>query len=163
MSLKEESELIKKDLSAMIEELKQQKESIMKEIESEKEKYDIAAAQGDHSENAELQDARSALMKAFGKLAKVEDKLQKSIKLTSDEYTPIGMVVLYSTVLLECQDGTSYIIQIYPEGVSDLNRRIVSKDSTVGRSLWLKQVGDQIVMEHRVTGEVLRYTVKDIY
>ena len=73
------------------------------------------------------------------------------------------MIVTYTTVLLRVQDGREFIVKLYPEGVSDVVRGIFSTDSPLGVALWKKEIGDIITLEHKTTGELIQYTIIDIY
>lgn len=122
-----------------------------------------AALKGDLSENAEYENAEKELAMYNAALLSLNNQL-KSINLVDNtDYYPIGLAVMYSTVTLSNSLGDSYVVQIYPEGVSDISRHILAKDSLVGSSVWMKKVGDTFHTEHRITGERIEWRIDDVY
>lgn len=162
--LQQESLRISDNLVKLQNELENQKAETIKAIDDMTEEFKIASAQGDHSENAAFSEAKSKLSMYNVTLSILDTRL-KSIanKVDESNYKSIGLVTLYSTVKLEIPDGREFVYKLYPEGVSDINKGILAADSPVGRAIWLKEVGDIVTLEHIVTGEPIRYKIKDIY
>lgn len=164
-SLKQKSISISKSLEDLKVELREEKNRTIQIIEELTEEFKAAAAKGDRSENAEFTEAVDKLSTNNTALSLIDTKL-KAIENKVDEpadYRTIGLVVMYSTVKLSTMDGREFIFKVYPKGVSDINRGILAVDSPLGEVIWLKEVGDDVTIEHRVTGELIKYHIDDIY
>ena len=164
MNLKEQSKKISERLAALIQELEDQKNNTIMLLEKTMEEFKEASAQGDRSENAAFTEATTKLSMYNVTLSLIDTRIRSiKYKVQEEKYVPIGMIVTYTTVLLRVQDGREFIVKLYPEGVSDVVRGIFSTDSPLGVALWKKEIGDIITLEHKTTGELIQYTIIDIY
>lgn len=161
--LKEISEEISIKFKQIKEKAIEKKLEIIKDIEKTTEELRVASEKGDRSENAEFSAAVDKLQLLNASLSNLDDRLKMMNKVSGeDDYEPINMIVMYSTVRFT-HEGREFIFKIYPEGVSDLSSGIIAKDDPIGRMLWLKEPGDEISLEHRVTGDVLKYKIEEVY
>ena len=166
MNLKEESDAIALSFEDYKAELLKRKEDCNKRLEVLMEEYNAAVAQGDRSENAAFTAALEGRSKTMAELGEIMSQLAK-IRLMPDinSYRPVeNMVVMFSTVLLEnLNDHGEMVYRIYPSGISNLERKIMSEDSPVGKMLLFKYVGDTITREMPITGEVIEFSIKGVY
>lgn len=164
MNLQEQSREISERLAILIQELEDQKSNTIMLLEKTTEEFKEASAQGDRSENAAFTEATAKLSMYNITLSMIDTRIWSiKNKVHEERYIPIGIIVTYATVLLRVQDGREFVIKLYPEGVSDVGRGIISIDSPLGIGLWRKEIGDVITLEHKATGELIRYTIIDIY
>lgn len=127
--------------------------------------YREAASHGDLRENAEYQSAEKDLALCNAAIGNLSAQL-KNINMLVDEteeYFPMDMVVMYSTVYLVSNTGREEVVVLYPNGVSDLQRHFISADSPIGKAIWQKEVGYEFTIEHNVTGEPVTWLIKGIY
>lgn len=146
------------DLESQYEQLLEKQQVLMNDL-------CVALSRGDLSENAEYKSAKDELESCAATLCSLNEQLKKARTVKADnlEYQPIGIVVMFTTVRLKNSYGNAYTMCLYPKGISDLSRGILSVDSVVGKSLWYKRIGDTFVVEHRITGELITWEVEDIY
>lgn len=165
MDLKAISESISKSIKDLKVDLQEQKVNKLDELDRLTTEYKIASAQGDRSENAAFTEAVDGMGKCAGELASINKQIALLDNLTEeDSYEPINLVVLFSTVRLKVIDtGEEFVYKLYPKGISDLDRKIISEDSPVGKLLMRKEVGDIISIEMPLQGKVIKYQVMDIY
>ena len=165
MDLKKKSEEIRLAFEETRTDLLKRKKQIAEDIESYTEEYRIANTHGDRSENAAFEEAVKNMQRANADYAEVEETLS-AVNLVQDldKYTPIGVVVMYTTVHLKClEDNTEYVYRIFPKGVSDLDRGIMSSETRVSKELMGKRKGDIIQISHSVKSEEFSYLIEDIY
>lgn len=164
--LAEASAQISQSLHMLREELSRKLVEYDREVKEAQIVLQRAYAMGDLRENAEFDAAVSRCSAlSYSKLL-VKKKLESIESIGEEEdYAPIGMVVMFSTVLLvnDKDKGREFIFKLYPAGVSDLDRGILSVDSLIGRILHMKETGAQFDTVHRVTGEKRRWQIKAIY
>lgn len=167
MDLKKASKQISESVVVLKQELEQQKLRTIKSIEEVTEELKSPTAQTDKRENAAFSDAISKLSLENATLKVLNRNIEVIKKLKEVNYKSIQMVVLYSTVLLrlDCsgKETREFYYKLFPEGVSDLEKHILAKDSPVGQAIWLKEVGESVTLTHKVTGELLHYTIVDVY
>lgn len=160
-------EEISKEISIRFQKIKEdaveQKQKIILDIEKNAEELKKAAEKGDRSENAEYSAAVEKASLLSVALSDLDARLKMMDKVDDeDQYEPIGMVVMYSTVRFS-HGSQEFIYKIYPEGVSDISNGILAKDAPIGRMLWLKEPGEEVSLEHRITGDILKYRIEEVY
>ena len=164
MTLQEESKRIALNLEKLKEELEEQRVAMLLAIDKMSKEYRYASAQGDLRENAAFTEAQSKLSMYNLTLNTIDARLQSIVKgFDSVNYRPIGLVTLFSTLRLRLPGDRSFVFRLYPEGISDVGKGIISIDSPVGKGLWLKEQGSTITITHRITGEPIQYYIEDIY
>lgn len=163
MNLAEESIRISGNLKKLIDKLESEKSDITDEMDKNLQDLRDASSKGDRSENAAFTAAVEKVSDLNAQLANVNKQLQqiKSLK-KEDKYKNIGMVVYYTTVLLEV-NGKQFIFKLYPGEVSAIEDGILSSECRVGKAIWKKKVGDIVSVRHKVTGENLKYKIVDMY
>lgn len=123
-----------------------------------------AISQGDLSENAEYTAAINTLKSARIEESKLIQQLEAmDIDTTVDNYSNIGLVVLYTTVLLTDTYGTSFVVKLYPKNISDVENCIIDVQSRIGAGIYLKKKGDKVSVKHKGTGKTIEYVIKDFY
>ena len=163
-TLQEISRRISESAGTMEEEWRNNKQKKLEQAEQVAKALQAALAQGDTSENAEYSEALSELQQIRGTIAIYDEKLQALCDLENEKrYEPIGMVLLYSTVCIEDENKSKYIFKIYPKGVSDLSRGIVSRDRAIIKAAWKCKVGDTFQAWNKGTNTNVAYTVKEIW
>lgn len=164
--LKRRSAEISQSMSVLRDELARKLEKYDAELREAQVAMQKAYEMGDLRENAEFDAAvsRCGTLSYSRLLVKQQLEVINAID-TDEEYVPIGMVVMFSTVLLvnDRDIRKKFIFKLYPEGVSDLDRGILSLDSPIGRALYLKSAGAEFETEHRVTGEKRKWQIKAVY
>lgn len=163
MDLKQVSQEITDKFIALRTNDEHEKLRILKEMETTAEEMRKAAEQGDRSENAEYTAAVDKLSLLNIQISDVDERLSRMLQVDlEEEYVPIGMVVMYSTVRLEVE-GKTYVYKVYPEGISEITQNILDKESRLGRAIWKKRVGDVVYLKHRITGAAVAHKIVDIY
>lgn len=161
--LKRESIKIRESFKAFKLDLENQyRETLIKQAETTK-VFKAAAAKGDIRENAEYSTAEKELTMCNTILANLNSQLKNISLVKEEEYYPMDMVVMYSTVFIRNDLGQEFIFQVYPDGVSDLSRRILSVASPIGTGLWLKLKGQSFSLEHRIRRNPIKWTVVEVY
>lgn len=177
MTLQEYALKIERALEEKKVSLKEKHNQLLKEREDAYATY-RETEKTDRSENAPLEEAikkiklnNSAIITNSKSLSKMQDipDLRR--------YNSTGMVLMYSTVRLECE-GKEYIFRIYPEGVSFIDicseydgngaliRHVgaIAADSRLAIALMKKTVGEIIPIIHKAdSSRVLNYVIKEIY
>ena len=162
--LMEESKKIDEGFAGLQSDLLNQRAETLKKIDLETENLKKASAMGDRSENAAFTDAVDELKRLRVTLSNIDLQIKSmGSREVGKKYVPIGMIVLYSTFVLQDNYGEKFIFKMCPENVSDLDRKMLAKNSPIGKMLWLKEKGDQVKLEHGRTGEMITYTVLEVY
>lgn len=112
----------------------------------------VAAAEGDRSENAEYQYSKQRLAAIDRRLRFLGRRLEA---LTIADATPPddGRVYFGSWVTIELEDGSRQTYRIVGPDEIDAKNQWISMDSTVGKSLLSREVGDEVTLR-RPKGEV---------
>ncbi len=112
----------------------------------------VAAAEGDRSENAEYQYSKQRLAAIDRRLRFLGQRLK--VLTIVDEMPPDdGKVYFGSWVTIEHEDGRSQTYRIVGPDETDAQKKWISMDSPVGKSLLSRKVGDEITVQ-RPKGEV---------
>ena len=112
----------------------------------------VAAAEGDRSENAEYQYSKQRLAAIDRRLRFLGQRLK--VLTIVDEMPPEdGRVYFGSWVTIEDEDGDTQTYRIVGPDETDAERQWISMDSPVGRSLLSREVGDEVTLK-RPRGEV---------
>lgn len=164
MNLVEESQKISGRLQELLDKLYEDKAVVLKEKEKNLQDLKDASSKGDRSENA----AFTAAAEKVSDLNIQESNISKQIAQIENlpmafKYKSIGMVVLYTTMLLDIDGSKQYVFKLYPGGVSAIDKGILAADSRVGKAVWHKEKGDKFTITHNVTGEEKVYTILDLY
>jgi transcription elongation factor GreB len=112
----------------------------------------IAAAEGDRSENAEYIYGRKRL-RELDKRLRYLGKLLKDIVIVDPEKISSEKVCFGSTVTLMDEEGRERIYSLVGEGESDLIKHGISCLSPMAKALMGKKEGDLVVV-HRPAGEI---------
>lgn len=165
MSLQEKSSEIEKAFVQTKMELKKRLEQISEDINVYTEEYKVANTHGDRSENAAFEDSVRNLTRAQADYAEAANLYNAmSIVTGLDNYKPVGIIVLYTTVRLKClEDGTVYEYRIFPKKISDIDRGILSEESRIGKALLGRTKGETIKVVHALKGVELNYLIEDIF
>jgi transcription elongation factor GreB len=112
----------------------------------------IAAAEGDRSENAEYQYSKQRLAAIDRRLRFLGQRLD--VLTIVDETPPDdGRVYFGSWVTIEDEDRAAQTYRIVGPDEIDANKQWISMNSPVGRSLLSREVGDEVTLR-RPRGEV---------
>ncbi|MEZ4287567.1 MAG: transcription elongation factor GreB [Polyangiales bacterium] len=120
----------------------------------------IAAAEGDRSENAEYIYGKRKLAEIDRRLAFLGRRM-KAVKVVDRPPPDDGRVYFGSWVTLETEDGESQTYRVVGPDEIDAKRKWISMDSPVGKALMSRQVGDEITMQ-RPKGEAT-YEIVDVF
>lgn len=163
MSLKEISESITQQFEAKRSEALALREQYNNERAEAYQEYRTANSFGDRRENAMLDAAIESMSIINSKILNNEARL-KQMEVMDDlsTYNSVGIVVLYSTVRLECE-GQEYIYKIYPGKLSYVDIGIISETSRLATAIMGKTVGDVVGVDHSSKNITLEYTIKEIY
>ena len=120
----------------------------------------IAAAEGDRSENAEYIYGRKKL-REMDKRLRYLNGILKDVQIIDVENLRGDRVVFASTVVVEDEDGNTRRHTIVGEGEAEHSAGQISWKSPVARALLGKQVGD-VVLAKRPAGE-MELTIVDLF
>lgn len=165
MDLRAESKRISENLVKHKQELYEKREIIRKEMEENLQDLKEASSKGDRSENAAFTSATEKAQDLEIQYANVEEQINQIEKVKKEEkYKNIGMVVLYTTVLLEVPEkNKQLVLKLYPKGVSNVDKGILAMDTAVGKAIWHKKINDSFYVTTKMTGSQLKYILKDFY
>lgn len=119
----------------------------------------VAAAEGDRSENAEYQYSKQRLAAIDRRLRFLGERL-KVLTIVDEEPPEDGRVYFGSWVTIEDGDGGTQTYRIVGPDEIDAKRGWISMDSPVGRSLLSREIGDEVTIR-TPRGEV-NYEVVDV-
>ena len=108
----------------------------------------IAAAEGDRSENAEYQYSKQRLA-AIDRRLRFLGKRLKVLTIVDETPPEDGRVYFGSWVTIEDEDGNAQTYRIVGPDEIDARKRWISMDSPVGKSLLSRTVGDEVVLRRR--------------
>lgn len=113
----------------------------------------VAAAEGDRSENAEYQYSKQRLAAIDRRLQFLGRRL-KVLTIVDENPPDDGRVYFGSWVTIEDEEGNANTYRIVGPDEIDAERAWISMDSPVGKSLLSREVGDEVVVR-RPRGEVV--------
>lgn len=112
----------------------------------------VAAAEGDRSENAEYKYSKQRLAAIDRRLRFLGKRL--TVLTIADEQPPDdGRVYFGSWVTIEEENGDTHTYRIVGPDEIDANNMWISMDSPVGKALLSREVGDEVTLR-RPKGEV---------
>lgn len=120
----------------------------------------IAAAEGDRSENAEYIYGKKRL-REIDKRLKYLGGILKDIKLVDPEYLEGDKVCFGSTVTITDEEGKERVYTIVGDGEADHSGKEISWLSPVAKALLGKRVGD-VVLVRRPAGE-MEFEITDLH
>ncbi|MFH1404561.1 MAG: transcription elongation factor GreA [Patescibacteria group bacterium] len=119
------------------------------------EQMQLAATDGDFSENAPYQDAKYRLRRINSRITSIEDKIKNAVIITKDDS---GKIQVGSFVTIQC-DGKEQTFEIVGSQESNPLRGKISYTSPLGSGMIGKVVGDVVVItspdgerEYKVVG-----------
>jgi transcription elongation factor GreB len=112
----------------------------------------VAAAEGDRSENAEYQYSKQRLAAIDRRLRFLGRRL-KVLTIVDEKPPDDGRVYFGTWVTIEDEDGVVYTYRIVGPDEIDADRKWISMESPVGRALLSREVGDEITLR-RPNGEM---------
>lgn len=164
MNLREISMEIDRSYEEVLSELQRELTETKERLTEAARECHLAASQGDLSENTAYADAKVAMAQANASIASLEIRLGVMGECNLKGYKTIGCVVLFTTFTVRRQqDGKEFTFKLFPEGISDISKKIISKDSLIGKSVWMKKIGDSFTIQNRVTAEPKTYVITDLY
>ena len=113
----------------------------------------VAAAEGDRSENAEYQYSKQRLAAIDRRLRFLGQRL-KVLTIVDENPPDDGRVYFGSWVTIEDEDGNAKTYRVVGPDEIDAERRWISMESPMGKSLMSREVGDEVVVR-RPLGEVV--------
>jgi transcription elongation factor GreB len=117
----------------------------------------VAAAEGDRSENAEYQYSKQRLAAIDRRLRFLGQRL-KVLTIVNEEPPDDGRVYFGSWVTIEDEDGSAQTYRVVGPDEIDAAKKWISMDSPVGRSLLSREVGDEVTVQRpkgQVTAEII--------
>ncbi|MGB8331568.1 MAG: transcription elongation factor GreB [Polyangiales bacterium] len=117
----------------------------------------VAAAEGDRSENAEYQYSKQRLAAIDRRLRFLGQRL-KVLTIVDEKPPDDGRVYFGSWVTVEDEAGDRQTFRIVGPDETDATKKWISMDSPFGRSLLSRQVGDEITVRRpksEVTCEII--------
>ncbi len=112
----------------------------------------VAAAEGDRSENAEYQYSKQRLAAIDRRLRFLGRRL-KALTIVDETPPDDGRVYFGSWVTIEDEDGGVQTYRLVGPDETDAAKKWISMDSPVGKSVLSRTVGDEITVR-RPKGEV---------
>lgn len=165
LSIAEESKEISLRLSDRSAELKRELMSVNELIAVTAKEFKEAAGQGDHSENAAYTEAKDKLTKLNTQKYYLLKDIECIDSVTTNlEYVPRTYIDMYSTFRLKRVDtGEISTWKVYPGSISDVERGIMSSECPIYKLLSGKERGDIISTKNRMTGDVVKFEVIEVY
>lgn len=117
----------------------------------------VAAAEGDRSENAEYQYSKQRLAAIDRRLRFIGKRL-KALTIVDEQPPDDGRVYFGTWVTLENEHGEEHIYRIVGPDEIDAEKKWISMDSPIGRALLSREVGDEIEVQTpkgRVSAEIV--------
>ena len=111
----------------------------------------VAAAEGDRSENAEYQYSKQRLAAIDRRLRFLGQRL-KVLTIVDETPPDDGRVYFGSWVTIEDEEGNAQTYRIVGPDEIDPDKQWISMDSPVGRALLSREVGDEVTLK-RPRGE----------
>jgi len=112
----------------------------------------IAAAEGDRSENAEYQYSKQRLAAIDRRLRFLGQRL-KALTIVDEKPPDDGRVYFGCWVTIEDEEGTELTYRLVGPDEIDAEKKWISMDSPMGKSLMGRHVGDEMTVQ-RPRGEV---------
>lgn len=164
-NLKEESLKISGCIDGWRKSLEETRKEKIQDIAETTEDMRRASEKCDLSENAEYTSAIEKLSQLYIQLSNIAIQIQEleGVECRDNEYNSIGQIVIFSTFKIEDEYGEEFIFKLYPGNLSRFEDRILAKNSRIGQQIYLKGVGDEFTVPHRVTGELFRYKITEVY
>ena len=164
MTLVEESRRISEAVRGLKAELESQWDDTVTKIDEAVAEIKHAAEAGDLSENAGYDEAIKSLNNLQSKQTRIARRQTAMKGLSGEEnYTPIGMVVMFSTVRLVNDQGREFIVKLYPSGIYDVSKGIISIDTLIGKMIYRQTVGYRFTIRLQRTAEEMEFEIKEIY
>ncbi|MDH3653046.1 MAG: transcription elongation factor GreB [Myxococcales bacterium] len=113
----------------------------------------VAAAEGDRSENAEYQYSKQRLA-AIDRRLRFLGKRLKVLTIVDEKPPDDGRVYFGSWVTIEDEDGETQTYRIVGPDEIDAQKKWISMESPVGKALLSRELGDEITLR-RPKGEVI--------
>lgn len=117
----------------------------------------VAAAEGDRSENAEYQYSKQRLAAIDRRLRFIGKRL-KALTIADEQPPDDGRVYFGTWVTLENEHGEAQVYRIVGPDEIDAEKKWISMDSPIGRALLSREVGDEIEVQTpggRVSAEIV--------
>ncbi len=117
----------------------------------------VAAAEGDRSENAEYQYSKQRLAAIDRRLRFIGKRL-KALTIVDERPPDDGRVYFGTWVTLENERGEAQVYRIVGPDEIDAEKKWISMDSPIGRALLSREVGDEIEVQTpkgRVSAEIV--------
>jgi transcription elongation factor GreB len=111
----------------------------------------VAAAEGDRSENAEYQYSKRRLAAIDRRLRFLGRRL-KVLTIVDETPPDDGRVYFGSWVTIEDEDGNTQTYRVVGPDEIDAAKKWISMDSPVGKSLLPREVGKRRLAAHRCSG-----------
>ena len=112
----------------------------------------VAAAEGDRSENAEYQYSKQRLA-AIDRRLRFLGKRLKALTIVDERPPDDGRVYFGSWVTVEDEEGRTQTFRVVGPDEIDAKNRWISMDSPMGKALLSREVGDEVTVR-RPKGEV---------
>ncbi len=113
----------------------------------------VAAAEGDRSENAEYQYSKQRLA-AIDRRLRFLGQRMKVLTIVDEKPPEDGRVYFGSWVTLEDEDGRVHVYRVVGPDEIDAEKRWISMDSPVGKALLSRRLGDEVTLR-RPKGDLL--------
>ena len=119
----------------------------------------VAAAEGDRSENAEYQYSKQRLA-AIDRRLRFLGKRLKALTIVDERPPDDGRVYFGSWVTVEDEEGRTQTFRVVGPDEIDAKNQWISMDSPMGKALLSREVGDEVTVR-RPKGEVT-YEIVDV-
>lgn len=165
LSIEEESKRISMNLKDRYIELKRELTDANDLIAVTAKEFKDAAAKGDVRENSAYAEAESKLTKLNTQKLYILKDIEAIESVTTDlRYVPKSYIDIYSTFRLEREDTKEVSTwKVYPGSISDVERGILSSQSPIYTLFQNKESGNSISTTNKTSGEVVKFTVLEVY
>lgn len=165
LSIEEESLRISRNLKDRYIELKRELSNVNELISSTSKEFKDAASKGDVRENSAYAEAESKLTKLNTQKLYLLKDIEAIESVTTDlRYVPKSYIDLYSTFRVEREDnGEISTWKVYPGSISDVDRGILSTESSIYGLFEGKERGDVVSTSNKISGEIVRFIIQEVY
>ena len=164
-AMQREGRIIDGQVANQIKMLTEQRDNFMKQYAQEQETARQAAAQGDRSENAELQIANDNMSRLFINIQSLDATIDAHNKLrassqgtsTGSQFCGIGSLVC---IVDKSHEDACWAIKLYPAGLGNAKIGAISVGTPLGRALLNHYKGETVTV--KAPGGVIRYEIKEV-
>lgn len=145
--------------------LEKQRDQSVKRLAAQREVYQAALEQGDHSENADLDISKDAIAKLTMQINDITLRIQACSDIAGDMESHIKqdrVAVGCAVRLYDCEAGGELLLTIYPEGAGNIKNDALSASTPVAKAIMGKKAGPERITVLVPSG-TMSYILREVY